>query len=101
MLDLQFFRLLMQSPHAVRHLGLLSPGGAGRNKTLNQSALLETEIPLPSITEQKLIAGTLSALEVHIEREKTLSGRQKELKHGLMSMLLTGRLRVTPDEAIP
>ncbi len=100
-LDLQFFRLLMQSPQAVRRLGVLSPGGAGRNKTLNQSALLETEIPLPSNTEQKLIAETLSALEVHIEREKALRDHQQELKQGMMSVLLTGEVRITPDETIP
>ncbi len=45
--DIDFFRNLIQTQRFVWDLGLISPGGAGRNRVLNQKNFLEMKIMLP------------------------------------------------------
>lgn len=46
-LDLDFLVYYFKSPRGTYLLGLASPGGAGRNKTLGQEEFLNLSIPLP------------------------------------------------------
>jgi len=50
-------------------------------------------IPLPSIEEQKAIATILSDMDNEIEELKTKLEKYKQIKQGMMSELLTGRIR--------
>jgi type I restriction enzyme S subunit len=56
------------------------------------------KIPLPSLEEQQNIATILSEIDTQIECNKNYIFNIQEIKKGLMQDLLTGRVRVKPDE---
>lgn len=81
-------------------LALASPGGAGRNKTLNRQDFLRFEIYIPPLVEQRSVAELLSALD---RRSKLLARYVNCLvaqRDALASQLLTGNLRVPDTEQI-
>lgn len=55
-------------------------------------------IPLPEIVEQRAIAAALESLDQPLEANERSLGALETLKTGLMQVLLTGDVRVTPDE---
>lgn len=82
-----------------RHLmTLASPGGAGRNKTLNRGDLLDMEVQLPPIAEQSKVAEALSIAERQYLALERYVGRLKQQRDALASELLSGRLRVSDTE---
>jgi len=89
-----YLRHVILTRRFVHELGLVSPGGAGRNRVLNQRDFLKIGVPLPPINEQYAIAEFLDTADREIE----LLERQLELfrkqKRGLMQKLLTGQIRV-------
>lgn len=92
-INLNFLRYYIRNKNFVKRLGLISPGGAGRNRVLKKADFLKLEIPLPKLDEQKLIGDTLYSLESYINilvRKKDLIIKQKQ---GLMQQLLTGKKR--------
>jgi type I restriction enzyme S subunit len=96
--DRDFLGYAVNDKHFFYYLGIASPGGAGRNRVLNQHDFLEIEIPFPTVGEQHLIAKVLVDAErelVALESQRTALERQRD---ALASELLTGRLRVgEPD----
>jgi type I restriction enzyme S subunit len=76
-------------------LGVASPGGAGRNKTLGQKDFENLEIPLPSsVGEQVRIADCISSLDTKIATESEKLNALKTHKRGLMQQLFP-----SPEEA--
>ena len=59
--------------------------------------LMETLVPVPSEEEQTLISRVVDSIEDRIGAELGLVGHLSKLRSELMSVLLTGELRVTPD----
>jgi len=57
-------------------------------------------IPLPPMGEQQRIADVIDAVDACLQRDLSLLGQLQVLKSALLSMLLSGGLRVTPDEAV-
>ena len=55
-MDPKFFRYLILDENFKHHLELSSPGGAGRNRVLKLSDMLQYKMNFPSETEQKKIA---------------------------------------------
>lgn len=98
LMNLQYLRLLLQTRRGVELLGSISPGGAGRNKTLDQGALLRLEVPVPPLPEQELVAGAITSVELAIASERARLQGLLQARAGLMSVLLTGEVRVKPDE---
>ena len=93
-LDLDYLLYFFQTPYGKHLLGLASPGGAGRNKTLGQDTFLKLSITLPSIDEQRKIGSLLRLCDKELgilSKSKDALRRQKE---GLMQKLLTGEVRV-------
>lgn len=78
-------------------LGLASPGGAGRNKTLGQSEFTKLKIPVPSLAEQKRIVAVLLDADREIGLLQQQIAALKEQKKGLMQKLLTGEIRVNAN----
>jgi type I restriction enzyme S subunit len=78
-------------------LGLVSPGGAGRNRVLNKSDFLDLKGPLPSTSEQARIAVILDDAENAVAREIQLRDALERQKRGLMQKLLTGEWRVSTE----
>lgn len=88
-LDLDYFFYYFKSPRGKHLLGLASPGGAGRNKTLGQIDFMRLQIPVPSLDEQIAIAQLLNEAHNEVELLKTKLEKCKKQKRGLMQQLLT------------
>jgi restriction endonuclease S subunit len=93
-LDLDYLLYFFKSLRGKHLLGLASPGGAGRNKTLGQTEFLKLEIPVPSFEEQVAIVRILNAADREIELLKAKTGKLREQKKGMMQALLTGKKRL-------
>jgi type I restriction enzyme S subunit len=61
-------------------------------------ALRGYRFPLPPLQEQKDIVGCLESMQHSIDAEASILVAQQKAKSALMSALLTGELRVTPDQ---
>jgi type I restriction enzyme, S subunit len=94
MVDLDYLLYYFNSMRGKHLLGLASPGGAGRNKTLGQSEFLKLQIPTPSIKEQIAMAQILQSADKEIQLLKARTEKLREKKKGLMQQLLTGKRRI-------
>lgn len=97
--DRDFLGYAVNNRRFFHQLGIVSPGGAGRNRVLNQRDFLEIEIACPSLDEQHAIARVLldSQREIAaLEAERAALAKQRD---ALATELLTGRLRVPQAEA--
>ena len=70
--------IIFKTKRGKHLLGLASPGGAGRNKTL----------------EQKKIVSAISTAEKELQVIEMKLDRLKEQKKGLMQQLFTGKTRI-------
>ena len=95
-IDTRFLELVLQT--RKRALDRFAPESAQKNINLN--TLKPLKIPLPDLVEQTRIAGCVWSI---IMRLKSAYGHLESLtllKTTLMSALLTGELRVTPDPRV-
>ena len=92
----QFLYWLLTSRRGVHLLGLASPGGAGRNRTLGQKALERTKLPVPSLAAQRAIVSLLRALQQKSALENELLGRWVTVRRGLLERVMAGAIAVTP-----
>ena len=67
------------------------------NFKMNAAVFREVLIRLPSVDEQEEIALTVARIDSRIAGEAQLLAGLKNVKSALMSVLLTGERRVTPD----
>lgn len=95
----QFIRHVVQTKKFIESLGIISPGGAGRNRVLSKKDFLELKIWLPDLSTQAHIADIISTLELEIETATSLLERFKTQKRGLMQKLLTGAWPVQADSS--
>ena len=90
-----FLNLLLEDPRVHRQVLMRATGSHMRN--ISQRALRRVPIPVPSLKEQEHI----EVLNVHtgtrLEQERNFLRQLEIAKSALMSVLLTGELRVTPD----
>ncbi|MBA3647461.1 MAG: restriction endonuclease subunit S [Chitinophagales bacterium] len=93
-MNLDFLLYYFSSPRGKYLLGVASPGGAGRNKTIGQTEFQKLQIPVPPIEEQNAIAELMQSADKEIQLLKSELEKLKEQKKGLMQQLLTGKLRV-------
>lgn len=68
--------------------------------SINQNDVLSIPTPCPPRPEQQRIANILIKVEQRIEAETRAVAELEELKSALMSVLLTGELRVKPDTEV-
>ena len=92
--DVSFLRHWILLPIFRYNLGLLSPGGAGRNRVLNKKDLMKLKILLPNIYEQKQIGTLLNTTDNEVSTLNHQLQLIKTQKRGLMQKLLTGEIRV-------
>ena len=71
-LDIRFLLAFFKTPNGVEMLGRISPGGAGRNRTLSKTAFLKLEIPLPPLAEQRRVVARIEELAAQIHEARTL-----------------------------
>ena len=87
--DVEFLRRYFVTKHGTKLLGDVSPGGAGRNRTLNQSSFASLAIPLPPLPEQKKIAAILSSVDEVIAKTEAVIAQLQIVKKAMMEQLLT------------
>ena len=89
-----FFRYGILQPRFRYMLGLISPGGAGRNRVLSKIDFLKLELKMPDVNEQAAIADVLKAANKELDLLRSKLDALKEQKKGLMQRLLTGQIRI-------
>ncbi len=79
------------SPRGKYDLGISSPGGAGRNKTLGQKEFNQLTIPVPPIAHQRFAVDALAASDRAISRTENLIAAGRRLTRALAELLLSGK----------
>ena len=92
--DIDYITYFFKTLRGKYLLGLASPGGAGRNKTLGKGEFSKLELSLPPVLEQKKIAKILSAWDRAIEVTEKLLNNRKKQKKSFMQQLLTSKKRL-------
>lgn len=87
-----FFALLSQVPALQRMAGKTAVPIVSKGK------FEQLLVPVPHHDEQASIADSLRAIDENIIAQERVRQRGLALKSALMSVLLTGEVRVTPDE---
>jgi len=83
---------------AARYDALRTLGHEGTQKNLNAALVKDVVIPVPSPDEQAQVVQLFDAHQVrHVVESATVHALLR-VKSALMSVLLTGEVRVTPDE---
>ncbi len=90
----------LRMPRFTYLLGLVSPGGAGRNRVLNKGDFLALEVPSPILGRQEKIASCLDFAEDAVTRTTEYRDALTRQKRGLMQKLLTGEWRIAIDEPV-
>jgi type I restriction enzyme S subunit len=93
-----FVRYIIQTRRFTELMGIISPGGAGRNRVLNKKDFLEQKVWLPDLKTQKFIGDLLCKAEEDINVTLKLFATYKSQKRGLMQKLLTGEWREQVDK---
>ena len=88
-LDLGFLVHYFRTAAGVALAAQSSPGGAGRNRTLNQTAFLRSFLPLPPLPEQQKIAAILSSVDDAIRATEAVIEQTRRVKQALLQELLT------------
>jgi type I restriction enzyme, S subunit len=92
--DPSFFQYLMVTKEFIYDLGLISPGGAGRNRVLSKKDFLRLRIKLPSLKEQRRIADVLVSSESEINLAKEKLDYLEKQKKSILQRFLNGQIRV-------
>jgi type I restriction enzyme S subunit len=85
--DVRFIKLAFLTPAGKHLLGLASPGGAGRNRTLGQDEFDKVEIVVPEKDEQTRIADVILAAHALIAAQSRKLNGLRTHKKGLMQQL--------------
>lgn len=94
----QFFKYAFSKEKFRYDLNVASPGGAGRNRVLNQKQLNNINLIVPSISEQEKIADFLSNVDSIIAAETKILNTLQKKKKALMQKLFTQQLRFKSDD---
>jgi type I restriction enzyme, S subunit len=92
----EFFQYIILDKQFIYRLGVISPGGAGRNRVLNKSDFLELTVLLPDLDEQQKIADCLSSIDDLIAAQSQKLDALKAHKKGLLQQLFP-----VEDESLP
>ena len=93
----EFVRLYLESESGRR--GLLKETLGSVQQVINLRDLEKVLIAVPSVEEQAKIVANLCGIEGRVKAEIELLAELRTVKSALMSVLLTGELRVTPEPA--
>ncbi len=97
---LPFVKYFFIRKYGKHLLGLASPGGAGRNKTLGQKDFAKLKVTFPKVDEQQKIASFLSAVDTRIEQLGKKKALLEQYKKGMMQKIFSQELRFKDDHGI-
>lgn len=96
--DIDYLLMIFQSEQGRRLMEVNSPGAAGRNKTLRIGQLLDEEIPVPALDEQRMIVATFRKEEQRIAECVTRTCQAihqlEEFRSRLIADVVTGKVDV-------
>ena len=92
----EFGFLWLSSEQVRAHLGSKAKRAVAQ-ASINQTDVVTIPTPCPPRSEQQQIAEIIGRIERRLEAEAEGLAGLREMKSALMSVLLTGELRVTPD----
>jgi type I restriction enzyme, S subunit len=95
-LDVKYVQYWCQTELGRSLLDRVSPGGAGRNRTLNRNAFLNQDVPLPPVAEQQRVVARIEDLTVQINTARALS---EQTSAGTDSLLVGMAHGSNPDRA--
>ena len=84
--------------HRAREILSLTDVSNHGTKRLPSERLFDSKVPRPSLDEQRAIIDVFKALDERAETEEAWCEQLRSVKSALMSVLLTGEVRVKPDE---
>jgi len=87
-LDLKYLLCWCQTEPGRNLLDRVSPGGAGRNRTLNRGAFLNQEVPLPPLAEQQRVVAQIEELAAKIHEVCRLRQQAAGEAEGLLRSAL-------------
>jgi type I restriction enzyme, S subunit len=87
------YSLLHNAPGIKNAVTGLIPG-------LARSDVLDQEIPVPPVEEQRAVAAVLSDLDAELSASGVSLTKARSIKEGIMQELLTGRTRLSLAEAV-
>jgi type I restriction enzyme S subunit len=96
-----FFRYTILDKQFIYRLGVISPGGAGRNRVLNKRDFLKLKVPVPRVAEQRKIAECLGSLDELIAAEGRKLEALRAHKKGLMQHLFPREAETRPRLRFP
>ncbi|MGW3007481.1 hypothetical protein ACWC9R_01380 [Streptomyces sp. NPDC001219] len=94
----EFFRLFFSTKTGTRLLANCSPGGAGRNRTLNRKRLMQSPVGMPSAQEQERAIRELQALEAPVVAVRAEADRLRAVRATLLSGLLDRSITLADAE---
>ena len=94
--DRDFVKIAMESDSCQAQLARLKGVGGGVPK-LALFRIEQVRLPLPTMREQREIVGVFEGIRAYHLTTSALLHAAQQVKSALMSVLLTGELRVTPD----
>jgi type I restriction enzyme S subunit len=97
----EFFRYRIVEKQFVYNLGLISPGGAGRNRVMSKPDFLKLKIWLPDIAEQQKIADCLNSADALIAARGRKVEALRAHKKGLMQQLFPQEGETRPRLRFP
>ena len=95
--DIDFIVRFFLRPRGKHLLGLASPGGAGRNRTLGQKGFDKLKVVVPKLPEQRKIADFLTAVDGRIGQLIQKRALLEDYKKGVMQQLFTQAIRFKDD----
>lgn len=81
----EFLRLFFRSEPGLEILRRVSPGSAGRNRTMNLDQFINKEIPMPAPAEQQCLVEKIDALAEKINEAKRLRNEATTASENLFS----------------
>ena len=96
-----FFRYIILDKQFIYNLGVISPGGAGRNRVMSKNDFLKLRVALPSPAEQEKIASCLSSLDELMAAQARKVDALKTHKKGLMQQLFPREGETQPRLRFP
>ncbi len=83
----KYFKYIMTQKKFVYRLGLISPGGAGRNKVMSKKDFIKLKLMLPLLEEQEKIASFLSSIDKKINETTQQLKKMQIFKKALLQQM--------------
>ena len=95
--DVNFVKYRVSLKDFNYKLDIISPGGAGRNRVMNQADFNEIKIKIPCIEEQKKISDYLTHFDKALTSQEKKVTNWREVKKGMLQKIFSREFRFKDD----